>query len=350
MKTQTFLAFVAPSVASMLLLIALPLIGVTFLAAYQSYVKTELREVTTQVPLFGGQTREVTRTVPQPVLDENGDTIVVWEYVGSRNLAEASDIKGVAEALTGPFPKNAGLGSKLVQIYEDIANYDFWSALEFTLLYTFLTTPAILVIGLVVALAVNRVTQRLKGPIVFVTLLPMIVTPIVSSSAVFWMFLDNGIVSVILRQLGIGQVYFLSSQVSTRILIILYGIWFAAPFAFIILYAGLQTMPRDPLESAMIDGANAWQRLRYVVIPHLMPLLAVIAMIHVMDAYRVFEPILVFGTSVYANSVQYLTYFALGFQDDIHKAAAYSILTIIGVIILLIPILRHTFKEQKAID
>ncbi|MXZ51194.1 MAG: sugar ABC transporter permease [Rhodobacteraceae bacterium] len=350
MKAKTFLAFVAPSVASMLLLIALPLVGVVFLSVYQSYVKTELREVTTEVPLFGGQTREVTRTVPQPVLDENGDTIFIWEYVGGRNLREASEIEGVVETFRGPFPQNERLGGKLNHVYKRISNYDFWSALEFTLLYTFFTTPAILIIGLGVALAVNRVTEGLRGPLVFISLLPMIVTPIVSSSAIFWMFLDNGIVSVILEQLGFGQIYFLSNQISTRILIILYGIWFAAPFAFIILYAGLQTMPRDPLESAMIDGANAWQRLRYVIIPHLTPLLAVITMIHVMDAYRVFEPILVFGTSVYANSVQYLTYFVLGVQDNIHKAAAYSILTIIGVVILLIPILRHTFKEQKAIN
>jgi multiple sugar transport system permease protein len=66
MKRSTFLAFVAPSVAVMLLLIAVPLMGVIWLAVHQSFTRTELVEVTTEVPLFGGLTRTTTRVVPQP--------------------------------------------------------------------------------------------------------------------------------------------------------------------------------------------------------------------------------------------------------------------------------------------
>jgi len=62
----------------------------------------------------------------------------------------------------------------------------------------------------------------------------------------------------------------------------------------------------------------------------------------------VFEPILVFGSSVFANSVQYLTYYTLVFEDNIHKAAAYAILTVIGVVILLIPVMIRTYKDQRA--
>jgi len=154
------------------------------------------------------------------------------------------------------------------------------------------------------------------------------------------------VIASLIEALGFGRFYFLADQLTIRTVIVAYGIWWAAPFAFIILYAGLQTVPRDPLEAAMIDGASAWQRLRYVVIPHLMPLLAVITVIHVMDAYRVFEPILVFGASVFANSVQYLTYYTLSYEDNANKAAAYAILTVIGVVILLIPVLVHTYRDQ----
>ncbi len=346
MKFRSFVAFVAPSAATMVILIALPLLGILYLGVHQSHVKTELVEVTTEVPIFGALTRKQTRTIPQPVMDEHGDPITVWEYVGGRNLAKAADIEGLSQTAGRVFSTVSEKGS-LSGIYSEFTNYDFWRALEFTLIYTFLTTPAILVVGLALALAVNSVTRKVRGTIVFATLLPMIVTPIVSSLAIYWLFLDNGIVTAVLEQLGFGRFYFLADQITTRTLIVLYGIWFAAPFAFIILYAGLQTLPRDPLESAMIDGANEWQRLRYVIIPHLTPLMTVIALIHIMDAYRVFEPILVFNSTVYANSVQYLTYFVLAFEDNIHKAAAYSILTIIGVIILLIPVLRQSFRDRK---
>ena len=330
----------------MLLLIAVPLLAIIYLAFHQSYVKTELVEVTTEVPVFGTLTKKQTRTIPQPVIGDDGEAIVMWEYVGGRNLSKAADLEGLSKTFSR-ISDSGGESGWITKIYREFTNYHFWGALEFTLLYTFITTPAILIVGLALALAVNNVSSRIRGSLVFTTLLPMIVTPIVSSLAILWMFLDNGVVSAILEQVGFGKFYFLSDQITTRTLIILYGVWFAAPFAFIILYAGLQTLPRDPLESAMIDGANEWQRLRYVILPHLTPLLTVITLIHIMDAYRVFEPILVFNSTVYANSVQYLTYFVLSYEDNIHKAAAYSILTIIGVVILLVPVLRQTFREHR---
>ncbi|MCY4462822.1 MAG: sugar ABC transporter permease [Albidovulum sp.] len=346
MKTKSFLAFVAPSVATMLLLIALPLVGVAYLSLHQSHVKTELVELTTEVPLIGGVTRKQTRVVPQSVLGEDGKPIQVWEFVGGRNLEKAAELNNLAKAFASP-RGDPGEKTYLARLYREVTNYDFWSALEFTLLYTFLTTPAILVVGLALALAVNSVSKRLRGTLVFATLLPMIVTPVVSSLAIYWLFLDNAIITNFIEYLGLGKFYFLADKFTIRTLIILYGVWFAAPFAFIILYAGLQTMPRDPLESAMIDGANKWQRLRYVIVPHLTPLLTVITLIHVMDAYRVFEPILVFNADIFANSVQYLTYYTLAFENNIHKAAAYSILTIAGVILILVPVLRKSFREYR---
>ena len=346
MKTRSFLAFVAPSVAVMLMLIALPLAGVVYLALHKSFVRTELTEITIEVPLWGGLTRKQTRTVPQPVLDESGRAVKAWEYVGAENLARASESEALVEILTRP-REHASLPELIAGMYREITNYDFWRALEFTLLYTALTTPAILVLGLALALAVDQATRRLKGTLVFATLLPMIVTPVVSSLAIYWLFLDNAVIATLIEWLGFGRFYFLADQFTIRTLIILYGIWFATPFSFIILYAGLQTLPQEPLEASMIDGASRWQRLRYVIVPHLTPMLVVITLIHIMDAYRVFEPILVFGAHVFANSVQYLTYYVLAFEDNVHKAAAYAILTIVGVMILLVPVLRRSWREQR---
>lgn len=331
----------------MLLLIALPLVAIIYLALFQSYTQMELREVRTEVPLFGGKTQEVIRNVPQPVLDENGNAIPVWEFVGSENLKNATDLEGVGAAINAN-REIEGTRSFIKALYKEVSDVDFWSALEFTLLYTFLTTPIILILGFGLALATNRLTERLKGSVVFVTLLPMIVTPVVSSLAVYWLFVDGGVIAAGLEALGFGKFYFLADQFTIRAVIIAYGVWYAAPFAFIILYAGLQTVPEEPIEAAIVDGASPWQRVRFIVIPHLAPLFSVITLIHIMDSYRVFEPILVFGSNVFANSVQYLTYYTLVFENNIHKAAAYAILTVLGVVVLLIPIMIRTYKDQKA--
>lgn len=347
MKKSTFVSFVAPSVVSMLVLIALPLVAIVYLALFQSFTQMELKEIRTEVPLFGGQTKEIIRNVPQPVLDENGNAIQVWQYVGSVNLKNALDLEGLSTAIKAD-REIEGTRSFIKELYREISDVDFWSALEFTLLYTFVTTPIILLLGFGLALATNRLTARLQGPVVFVTILPMIVTPVVSSLAVYWLFVDGGVIAAGLEAAGVGKFYFLADQFTIRAVIIAYGIWYAAPFAFIILYAGLQTVPDDPIEAAIVDGATPWQRVRHIVIPHLSPLFAVITLIHIMDSYRVFEPILVFGSSVFANSVQYLTYYTLVFEDNIHKAAAYAILTVVGVVILLIPVMIRTYKDQRA--
>jgi multiple sugar transport system permease protein len=134
---------------------------------------------------------------------------------------------------------------------------------------------------------------------------------------------------------------------SARLLIILYGIWHVVPFAFIVFYAGLQSVPQDSLEAARIDGANAWQRLIYVTLPHLAPLFVFVTLIHLMDAYRVFEPVMVLTQGAFTTSVQYLTYYILLQENNPYKASAAAVLTTAGIAVLLIPLLMRTWKEQR---
>ena len=346
MRTRVFLGFVAPSVASMALLIALPLVGVVYLAVHQSWVETRLIQVTTKVPLFGGVTRDQVTMVPQPVLDARGNPVRRWEYVGAQNLYQAAEVVELGGIFEKPRPQ-VSLPDLVATMYDEVNNLNFWGALTFTLIYTFGTTPFVLLIGFLLALAVNRATQWAKGWLIFATLLPMIVTPIVSALAVYWLFIDNAVVSTVLQALGFGRVYFLKDALTIRLIIVCYGIWYAAPFAFLILYAGLQTMPSEPLEAAKVDGASRWQVIRHITLPHLAPLFGLITLIHLMDAYRVFEPILVFGSQIYASSLQYLAYLVLVYENNVHKAAAYAILTVVGVVILLIPVLVQTWRDQR---
>ena len=176
-----------------------------------------------------------------------------------------------------------------------------------------------------------------RGPAIFVTLLPTIVMPVVSAPSIHWLFLDGAVVTAFPGWLGLGRLCVPADQGTIGALIIGSGIWFAAPFAFIIFHAGLQTVPQDRPEAAIVDGADAWQRLRHVILPHLAPLVAIITLIHVMDAHRVLEPILVFGSAVHADPVQSLTHHALVFEDRADKAAAQAIPTVIGVVLIPTP-------------
>ena len=143
----------------------------------------------------------------------------------------------------------------------------------------------------------------------------------------------------------------LSLKASTGLMwvsLIVYGIWHAAPFAFVIFYAGLQTLPQDQVEAAQIDGASRLQRVRYVILPHLMPLVTFVTLIQLMDNFRVFEPIIGFNAEAHATSLSWAIFNDLGGETrQLSSAAATSVITIIGVAILLTPVLIRTWRDFK---
>ena len=226
-------------------------------------------------------------------------------------------------------------------------NLPFYKALLFTLAYTVIVTPCVLLLGFIVAVAVNALPKLLKGPVIFFSLLPMIVTPLIGSLILFWMIDADGVIGATLQRLFEDPALSLkASPTLTWITLFVYGVWHSAPFAFVVFYAGLQTVPQDTLESAMIDGASRWERVRYVVIPYLTPLVTFVALIQLMDNFRVFEPIVGFSAAANATSLSWLIFNDLRGQDQLYgSAAATSMLTIIGVSILLLPVLLRTWRE-----
>ena len=204
-----------------------------------------------------------------------------------------------------------------------------------------------LVFGLLIALGVNSFNQKLKGLIIFFSLLPMIVTPLIGSIILFWMIDSRGIVGNFLQILFEDPDLSLkASTFLTWIMLIVYGVWHAIPFSFIVFYAGLQTLPKDQIESAKIDGANSFQQTIHIIIPHIMPLITFVTLMQLMDNFRVFEPIVGFNAEAHATSLSWIIFNDLGGETrQLSAAATSSILTILGIIILLLPILIKTWKE-----
>ena len=236
---------------------------------------------------------------------------------------------------------------------DQVTNLPFYKALIFTLTYCLFVTPNVLLLGFIIALSLNAVARKIRGPLIFGTILPMIVTPLVGSLVLFWMIDAEGIIGSLLQIIfNDPNLSLKASPTLTWVMLFVYGVWHHAPFAFIVFYAGLQTIPRDTLESAMIDGANRWEQTRYVIIPHLMPLAVFISLIQLMDNFRVFEPIVGFNAQASATSLSWLIYndFRSGDGDMLFgSAAATSILTIIGISILMTPVIVRTWKANKPV-
>ena len=332
MKLRHFVQFTAPSVALMLLLLALPLAVTLWLSLRSCVPELELVTVQQTGP-FGAQTVLTQRAR----LDTKGQVV---ESCQNFSLAMYRSVLGLAAAGTGGAP-GAATASNTGETHNE-----FLAALGFTLAYTFITLPLVLLGGLLLALGINRVTTRLKGVFIAASLLPFIITPVVGALAIKWLFRDDGLVPHLLAQVGV-QVFWMAQAWSAQLLIVLYGVWHVLPFAFIVLYAGLQSLSKDSVEAAQLDGATRWQVMRFVTLPHLAPLMVFIALIHVMDAYRVFEPVLVLTQGAFTTSVQYLTYSVLLQENNPYKASAAAVLTVLGIAVLLIPLLRRTWREQR---
>ena len=96
----------------------------------------------------------------------------------------------------------------------------------------------------------------------------------------------------------------------------------------------------------MIDGATRFQQVMHVIVPHLTPLVAFVALIQLMDNFRVFEPIVGFSASAHATSLSWIIWNDIGQEIRLlSSAATTSVLTIIGVVILLLPVLIRTWRE-----
>ena len=337
MKFRTFAMFVGPSVVMMLMFIAFPLVTVLLNSFQVTQPVFQVVETETCTPGFITQTC-TTEIKTIPVLDGDGKTVTTTRWVGFSSYANVLGGERLTRALS-----DFDLGAVL--------QIDFWKALRFTLTFTLVTLPLVLGLGLAIAVVVNNAATAVKGPVIFVSLLPFIITPVIGALSIRWLFYGDGIVTVWLEALFDINLSVAANGWAIEFLMMFYRVWHVAPFAFVIFYAGLQTVNQDTLESAIIDGASRWERLRYVVIPHLMPLIVFITLIHLMDAYRAFEEVIGFSSESYRITLQYLTYDYLTPDDagnrQISSASASAMLTMIGVVVLLAAPLRRTWRDHR---
>jgi len=337
MKHSRFLAFIAPSLIVMLLFIALPIVSV----AYQSLF-VEHEQVIIEVENCGPFGCQTEARIDNEAMAELQASQPMGRFNGLGTYLNASHL--AVDEIAAIWKASSGIGEAL----GSIINLPFYKALAFTLTYTAVVTPLCIVLGFIVAVCVNTLPGLLKGPVIFFSLLPMIVTPLIGSLVLFWMIDSRGVIGANLQLLlNDPQLSLKASPVLTWITLFVYGVWHSIPFSFVVFYAGLQTVPQDTLESSMVDGASRWQRIRYVVVPYLMPLAVFVALMQLMDNFRVFEPIVGFSAEGNATSLSYQIYSDLRGGDSplYGSAAATSMLTIFGVVILLTPVLIRTWRE-----
>jgi len=223
----------------------------------------------------------------------------------------------------------------------------FWQSFGFTALYMVVVVPAQLILGFTVALLLDQVSGFTRGIYMAIFLLPFIIVPIVGTLMFKQLFEPSGLITY-LYQTILGT-KFRYNEVSVKVLILVNGIWYVTPFAIVTYFAGLQTLSQDLLEASSIDGANRWHKIRHIVLPHVQSLTIFILLISIMDAYRIFDNVFVLSelNPIYkADTLMTYNFQTAVTVQRLGKANAMAILTVIGIMVVLIPNLIQSYKEQ----
>ena len=329
MSHRAFFAMIMPSLALMIVFVALPLVSI----AWQS-VFIEHRKVLVPVEAcnpFGCQTE---LRVDASAVARLNRAAPSGKFNGLATYADSSHL--AIDEIRRIWRESPGLATAL----REIAKLRFYNALLFTLAFTLVVTPGTILLGFAIALAVDAVPKSVQGAITYVTLLPMIVPSIIGAMVILWMLDTRGLIGATLQFLFRNpSLSVLGSAPLMWVAIFCYAIWSSAPYAFLVFYAGIQTVPRETLESAMVDGASSFARLRHVIWPHLQPIAIFLVVVSLMDNFRVFETIIGFNAAASASSISILIYQDLqnGDSPSFGSAAATSILTVLAIAVMLTP-------------
>jgi multiple sugar transport system permease protein len=171
----------------------------------------------------------------------------------------------------------------------------FWTVLGNTFYFAVGAVALEFVLGFALALAVSRISAG-AGVIRTLLLTPLMVSGIIV--ALMWKILLDptfGIVNYILVQTGLPPSPFFGSEATAMPSLIMVDAWWQTAFVFIVLLAGVQSLPREPFEAAQVDGANRLQQFWYIVLPLLRPVILTVLIFRSIDCLKVFA--LVFGAT-----------------------------------------------------
>ncbi|RLE08502.1 hypothetical protein DRZ78_00945 [Candidatus Aerophobetes bacterium] len=245
-----------------------------------------------------------------------------------------------------------GLRNYYTVIFEDSI---FRKSLVNTLILMVICIPVEFILGMMLAVLLNR--DDIKGKKIFRTcfIMPIVITPVVAG--VLWKFQFHpsyGIINYLLSLIGTKKIEWLADPRFALLSIMIVDMWQWTPFMFLVLYAGLLFLSKEPLEAAKIDGASEWQLFRYLTIPLLTPIIVVVLLIRTMDIIKLFDTVYVLTRGGPGDATEVLTLynFRVGL-NYFYMGRAAAISWIIAAIIILLAqlylrILGREFYEERA--
>ncbi|WKA46194.1 sugar ABC transporter permease [Geobacillus zalihae] len=252
-------------------------------------------------------------------------------------LQQADKVVGLAEGLEGVVIEPNFVGLKHYK--DSFSDMRLWKALWNTTFFTVVSVAIELVLGLGIALLINKAFFG-RGLVRATILIPWAIPTAVS--ALMWKFLydgQNGIVAKYFETVGLvdrmGDL--LTTEAGAMFAVIFADVWKTTPYMALLLLAGLQTIPSSLYEAASIDGATKWQQFIQITLPLLKSSILVALLFRTLDAFRVFDLIYVLTGGGPANStetISILAYKVMFSQTNFGAGSALAVIVFLCVAII----------------
>jgi multiple sugar transport system permease protein len=232
---------------------------------------------------------------------------------------------------------------------EVMADEYFWHSVWITIKYSALTVTGEFVLGLVIALMLNRVL-RLKAVYFAILTIPMAMSPV--SVGLIWHMLlqpNLGIVNRLLDLSGIGGVDWLGDPDLAFWTVVFVDIWQQVSFVILILAAGLASLPKEPYEAAEVDGAGDLQQFWYLTLPMLRPVAAIAIVIQLINETRTYDLVYVLtrgGPGIATDLLSYYAYRRAFLGLSISEGSAVSFVLLLMVLVLTVVFFRLVIRRD----
>lgn len=232
----------------------------------------------------------------------------------------------------------------LANFQRALSNPEFWQVLWNSFVYMVGLLPFAIVFPLLLAILINR---QLRGIKFFraVYFLPVITSMVAVAVAWNFMFDDLGVLNGVLKALGLVHepIHFLLDRNWAQASLILVEGWKGMGTYMMIFLAGLQAIPSSLYEAARVDGANAWQRLRYVTLPMIRPFMAVALTIEMLSATQVFTSVFILTKGGPAGTTKSLGYYV---WSEAFEGLRMGYASAVGILLCIILIMLSIFNYR----
>ena len=229
-----------------------------------------------------------------------------------------------------------------------INDSNFIHSLKITFYYIIVNTFFQMILGFTIAFLLFRFTKlKFLRPIIII---PMLVPPAVVGLMWKMMFIPNlGGIDYYLGLLGIPAIDWLSNPITALIAVTIASVWEWTPFVIIVILAGLDSLPKSPIESAVIDGANTFHIISYIIIPLLKPIILVVILLRIIESLAILPVVFMMtgGGPALATEAINLYAYHVGLEYlDIGYAASILVAFIFILLIFATPIILSSLKKD----